>query len=66
MEYQEGQLEIKTGYWQTVNKLMVPYGKFNWKQMTQDGEVKTKCPDGLYCGVQDGYRVRIVYCPSKF
>ena len=44
---------------------MVPYGKFNWKQVTQDGEIHTKCPDGLYVGVQDGYRVRIVYCPTK-
>ena len=62
MEFHGGNIEIKTGYFNTVRGVLIPYGKFTWQHMSDEGELRTKCVPGLYVGVQDGHRIKMVHC----
>jgi hypothetical protein len=58
-------INVKMGYFQNKNGMMVPHGKFQWLQITEDS-VHTICPMGIYASVFEGFKVRIVSCPSFF
>jgi hypothetical protein len=65
VEISMNKLWVKSGYWKTEKDVLIPHGKFQWHQITINGQIKTICPPGIYTGVQEGYRVRLLRCPGK-